>query len=103
MDYIMIIGAKDWKGIKIKHPGILEVPEGKNVWQLKKKDVIRLAKKRSRGAISRALNNLLRWNKNKRTKSANRIRAWARKSLGWLEKEYATSSVSKEILACLKG
>lgn len=63
--------------VKVKHPGVLEVPQGKKVWQLPFKHAVKLAKTKGRGPIVRALNNLLIWNKNKKTESAMKIKKWA--------------------------
>lgn len=52
------------KNIKVKHPGILEVPEGKDVQDLGEDHFKSLIKKKGWEEISRALINLVRWNKN---------------------------------------
>jgi hypothetical protein len=49
--------------VKVKHPGVLEVPEGKSVEKMPLKHFKTLIKKKGRGAISKALVNLVRWNK----------------------------------------
>ena len=57
-------GAPD---IKVKNPGILEIPEGAfNEWGVGKlvKHFISLAKKKGKAAVMRAVVNLERWNKN---------------------------------------
>lgn len=53
-----------WAGTGVKHPGILEVPEGKDVDELGKEHFISLAKDKGLEPIVRALMNLYRWNKN---------------------------------------
>lgn len=62
-----IIAAGDTKKIKTKHPGILEVPENfmkeKGVGEIVRRMITR-AKDAGKGSIMRALNNLVRWNKN---------------------------------------
>ena len=50
--------------IEVKHEGILEVPEGKNVDDLPMSHFEKLAKKKGIGKITKALNNLQVWNKN---------------------------------------
>ncbi len=71
--------------IKVTNPGVLEVPKNKKVTSLTKKHVLSLIQKKGKPAISRAIQNLLRWNKNKRTANANAIRAWATKAAKWLK------------------
>lgn len=50
--------------IDVKHEGILEVPEGKNVDDLPLSHFEKLAKKKGLSKITKALNNLQVWNKN---------------------------------------
>lgn len=50
--------------IEVKHEGILEVPDGKNVDDLPLSHFEKLAKKKGLGKITKALNNLQVWNKN---------------------------------------
>jgi hypothetical protein len=50
--------------IEVKHEGILEVPEGKNVDDLPFSHFEKLAKKKGLSKITKALNNLQVWNKN---------------------------------------
>lgn len=50
--------------IEVKHEGILEVPEGKNVDELPISHFVKLAKKKGLSKITKALNNLQVWNKN---------------------------------------
>lgn len=50
--------------IEVKHEGILEVPEGKNVDDLPMSHFEKLAKKKGLSKITKALNNLQVWNKN---------------------------------------
>ena len=54
--------------IEVENPGILEVPEGKNVEDLPIKHFVALADKKGLSTITRALNNLQVWNKNKNPK-----------------------------------
>lgn len=56
---------KEGVEIEVKHEGILEVPEGKNVEDLPIKHFVDLAKKKGLSKITKALNNLQVWNKKK--------------------------------------
>ena len=49
---------------KTKNPGILEVPEGKNFWDLPLKHYKELVDKKGYAKVIRALTNLEVWNKN---------------------------------------
>ena len=80
--------------IPVKTPGILEVPEGKKVWNLPINHFVALAKRKGRAKISRALTNLKVWNKNKRTPEAKKIRDKVNKALIAIDKEF-----SKELTA----
>lgn len=51
--------------IETENPGVLEVPEGKKVEDLPIKHFVALADKKGLSTITRALNNLQVWNKNK--------------------------------------
>lgn len=51
--------------IPVKHPGVLEVPDGKNVEDLPVGHFVGLAKRKGFGKISKALINLKVWNKEK--------------------------------------
>ena len=51
--------------IEVKHEGVLEVPEGKNVDELPIKHFVDLADRKGLSKITKALNNLQVWNKNK--------------------------------------
>jgi len=68
--------------IKVKHPGILEVPPGKKVNELPVEHFIKLAKKKGYAAIIRALNNLQIWNKNRNKE----LSEWAKKMKEQLRK-----------------
>lgn len=58
------VQEKETPDIEVKHIGILEVPEGKNVDDLPVSYFVDLAKKKGLSKIIRALNNLQVWNKN---------------------------------------
>ena len=51
--------------IKVKHPGVLEVPEGKDFSDLPISHYISLAKSKGKREIMDALLNLERWNSSK--------------------------------------
>lgn len=70
---ITILLEKDSWG-KVTHPGLLEVPDGKDIQSLPLKHFVRLAKKKGYGAIVRGLQNLVRWNKNSNPK----LSSWAK-------------------------
>ena len=58
------INEKETPNIEVKHEGILEVPEGKNVDDLPLSHFVNLANKKGLSKITKALNNLQVWNKN---------------------------------------
>lgn len=51
--------------IPVKHPGMLEVPEGKDVESLPYSHFLALAKRKGYGSIAKALTNLIVWNRKK--------------------------------------
>lgn len=51
--------------IEVKNTGVLEVPENKNVDELPIKHFVALANKKGLSTVTKALNNLQVWNKNK--------------------------------------
>jgi hypothetical protein len=71
--------------IPVEHPGMLEVPEGKNVEDLPYSHFQSLAKKKGFGKISRALNNLHVWNRKRDPKLAS----WANKMQDRLSSEFS--------------
>ena len=70
--------------IPVEHPGVLEVPEGKDVESLPYSHFAALAKKKGFGKISKALNNLHVWNKEKNPSLAS----WANKMQDRLSNEF---------------
>jgi hypothetical protein len=74
--------GKDWSQAQVTHPGILEVPAGKSITDLKLKHFLKLVQKKGYNAIRLALQNLERWNKNRDPK----LSKWARKMLNDLRK-----------------
>ena len=69
--------------IEVKHEGVLEVPEGKNVDDLPMSHFEKLAKKKGLGKITKALNNLQVWNKKKDPK----LSKWAGNMIDKLNKK----------------
>ena len=67
--------------IKAENPGMLEVPEGKNVQDLPVSHFKGLIDKKGRAPIIRALTNLEVWNKN----DNKSLSAWAKKMKKSLE------------------
>jgi hypothetical protein len=62
---------KDTEEIKVKHPGILDLPEdGFKDWPIKKlvDHFVTLAEEKGKGKISKAIQNLIRWNETKNPK-----------------------------------
>jgi hypothetical protein len=71
---VKYVYAKDWPDVK--NPGILEVPKNKKVDELPLKHFKELVEKKGFEAITRALMNLHRWNKNDNSELAE----WADKT-----------------------
>ena len=69
--------------IEVKHEGILEVPEGKNVDDLPFSHFEKLANKKGLSKITKALNNLQVWNKKKDPK----LSKWAGNMIDRLNKK----------------
>jgi len=79
--------ATDVKKIKVKHPGILEVPEGKSVRSMSEKHFKELIKRKGWAPISRALMNLVRWNKNRDESLSHWAHGMQKKLSAWVDKE----------------
>ncbi len=77
--------VEDPSKIKVTHPGVLEVPEGKEVEKLPASHFINLAKKKGRGPVVKALMNLYRWNKGKGGEKG-KLANWAKKTQETLSK-----------------
>jgi len=60
--------------IVVKHPGVLEVPEGKKFWQLPMSHYIKLVDKYGYREVARALTNLEVWNKKEHPEIAQKAR-----------------------------
>jgi hypothetical protein len=86
-----IIREQEQVKIPVEHPGVLEVPEGKNVEDLGEDHFKTLIKKKGWNEISKALTNLQTWNKEKDPKLsgwANGIQARLSK---WVDTERETN------------
>jgi len=81
---------EDPSKIKVENPGVLEVPEGKDVEKLPFSHFKNLAKKKGREKVVRALMNLYRWNKGKggdKGKIANWAKSTQEKLSASMEKD----------------
>ncbi len=81
-----IIEQEDVK-IPVKHPGILEVPEGKDVEDLPLTHFKKLIRKKGWEEISKALINLKVWNKERDPKLSKWADNTQEKLADWVEKE----------------
>jgi len=84
--YLNILKEQKVK-IPVKHPGVLEVPEGKDVEGLALDHFKTLTKKKSFPAISRALINLKVWNKTRDPKLSSWADNMQEKLAKWVEGE----------------
>lgn len=76
--------------IEVKHEGILEVPEGKNVDDLPIKHFQSLIDKKGYGKIIKALTNLEVWNKKKNPE----LSSWAKNMIEKLQKKNKNESIT---------
>lgn len=77
------INEEETPNIEVKHKGILEVPEGKNVDDMPLSHFVNLANKKGLSKITKALNNLQVWNKN----SNKKLSKWADDMIDKLNKK----------------
>jgi hypothetical protein len=70
-----LIIADETTSIKVKNPGILEVPKDKGFGDLPLSHYTALEEKKGRGAVMRALLNLERWNSNNHPSTSAKARA----------------------------
>jgi hypothetical protein len=82
-----LLEAEDVEDIEVENPGILEVPEGKDVEDLPESHFQSLIKKKGWEEISRALVNLIRWNKNKNKSLSNWADSMQEKLSKWVDKQ----------------
>ncbi|MGD2072715.1 MAG: hypothetical protein PVG65_04425 [Candidatus Thorarchaeota archaeon] len=73
--------------IPVEHPGLLEVPEGKNVEDLPLSHFKALIKKKGWEKISKGLTNLHTWNKDKNPKLASWADKTQEKLAKWIESQ----------------
>lgn len=64
----------DPKDIEVTHPGILDVPEDKNINEMPLEHFVKIAKSKGLSAVTKALMNLVRWNKDRNPK----LSQWAK-------------------------
>jgi len=81
-----IITGQSAVDVKVEHPGILEIPEGKSIKDMSLKHFQKIAKEKGRGAVSRALLNLVRWNKKKNPSLSKWARSMLDKFIEWADK-----------------
>ncbi len=77
----------DTKNIKVKNPGVLDIPEDKNFWDMPLNHFIDLAKTKGKKEVMAALLNLERWNKTKEpsiSKKAREIINSLKKNKNWI-------------------
>ena len=74
--------------IKVKHTGILEIPEDKKFIDMPISHFVDLAKSKGRAEIVRALNNLVRWHSPKSKSPDEKIVAKANKAKEAIEKAF---------------
>ena len=88
-DYLNLLKTEAETKVKIpvKHPGELEVPEGKNVDDLPLSHFKELVKKKGLAPISKALTNLIVWNKSKNPTFSKKIDSIQNQLTAWVEKE----------------
>lgn len=65
VETLMYIENKETENIEVKHKGVLSLPKDKKFYEVPLKHYIDLAKRIGKSKVMNALNNLVRWNKNK--------------------------------------
>ena len=70
-----ILTESDTENIKVKNEGVLEIPEGKSFSDMPISHFISLAKKLGKGEVSRAINNIARWNENKSPETSKKAKS----------------------------
>lgn len=84
--------------IEVKNTGVLEVPEDKNVDELPIKHFVALANKKGLSTVTKALNNLQVWNKNKDPK----LSKWAGDMIDKVTKRVENQKNESIRRACVK-
>jgi len=85
--YLQLLKEQAAVRIPVKHPGFLEVPEGKDVQDLPMSHFQKLIKKHSWPAVSKALINLKVWNQKRNPKLAKWADDMQEKLAKWVDKE----------------
>jgi len=83
--------------IPVKHPGVLEVPEGKDVEALPMSHFEDLIKKKSWETISKALTNLNVWNKKNNPTLSNWADGMQAKLAKWVEGQREKGELKESI------
>jgi hypothetical protein len=73
--------------IKVKHSDLLEIPEGKNFWNMPLKHYVDLVEKKSYAKVIRALNNIAVWHKSEDPEIGKRAEALMAKLKNKFRKE----------------
>jgi hypothetical protein len=79
--------VEDVEDIEVEHPGLLEVPKGKEVDDLPLSHFKSLVEKKGYEEVIRGLQNLRRWNKNRDTKLSNWADDIMDRMKDWVEKK----------------
>ena len=83
--------------IPVKHPGVLEVPEGKDVESLGEDHFKALIDKKGWEEISKALTNLHTWNKDKNPSLASWANGMQEKLAKWVENKRESGQMKEQI------
>ena len=73
--------------IKVKHPGVLEIPEESSVDKMPFSHFQALAKRKGLAPISRALTNLIVWNKEKNPTLSKKVDSIQNRLTKWAEEQ----------------
>jgi len=91
-NYLNLLKESTKVKIHIKHEGVLEVPEGKEIEDLPISHFKNLVKKKGFSTISKALTNLIVWNKNKRPIFSKKIDTIQNNLTSWVDRERKKSN-----------
>jgi len=83
--------------IPVEHPGVLEVPEGKNVEDLPMSHFQDLIKKKGWGEISRALTNLHTWNRDRNKPLSSWANGMQEKLAKWVESQREKGELKEDV------
>jgi hypothetical protein len=84
--------------IPVEHPGVLEVPEGKDVESLGEDHFKALIKKKGWEEISKALTNLHTWNKDKHPSLAGWANSMQEKLAKWVESQRESGAMKEQAM-----